>query len=184
MWLSFSLSNLNQSHLFLSHVLGDVAMTILTIIMLLLIAVAVVMAISYYKVNHYCVFFSANCCITPCDGYIYCLCEDICVIANDVEMRIPKGFKTDLATIPRILWPIIAPQFTNIVRPAILHDYMYAHGVASNRKFADDVLYSCLRAHKVSLFISLSFWLGVRLFGYFHYKGIRNGQVYRDFDRP
>jgi len=48
---------------------------------------------------------------------------------DDVIYRIPAGFITDGATIPRILWPIFGTP-TDIPRlyVALLHDYLYTVG--------------------------------------------------------
>ena len=40
------------------------------------------------------------------------------------KVIIPKGFKCDLASVPRILWPIIAPFELSEAAP-LVHDYLY-----------------------------------------------------------
>ena len=40
------------------------------------------------------------------------------------KIIIPKGFKCDLASVPRILWPIIAPFELSEAAP-LVHDYLY-----------------------------------------------------------
>jgi hypothetical protein len=69
---------------------------------------------------------------------------------STAKIEIPAGFKTDLASIPRILWSIIAPFELSLAAP-IVHDYLYNHaGLATNtseglivftRKEADVLLY-------------------------------------------
>lgn len=83
---------------------------------------------------------------------------------------IPKDFKTDLASIPRILWPIIAPQYSGFVSPAILHDYLYRCNNNFSRQFIDEILYSALITMNVTPFTASKFYLGVRLFGDSHFK--------------
>ena len=41
-----------------------------------------------------------------------------------VVCRVPKGFKSDLATIPRFLWPILPPD-GDYQAAAIIHDFLY-----------------------------------------------------------
>ena len=43
------------------------------------------------------------------------------VTANKISVK--KGFKTDLASVPRMMWNLIAPW--DIARAAIIHDYLY-----------------------------------------------------------
>ena len=49
-------------------------------------------------------------------------------------VKVPVGFKTDLASVPRILWPLY-PPFGKYIRASIIHDYLmlvkidYAHEV-------------------------------------------------------
>ncbi len=41
--------------------------------------------------------------------------------------KIPKGFKTDFASIPRIFWTFIAPEDQSILIPSIIHDFVYSN---------------------------------------------------------
>lgn len=98
---------------------------------------------------------------------------------------VPKNFETDLATIPRVLWPILAPQYTGFVSPAILHDYLYSCHTVDGRKFADDVLYSALLTEGNSRYTAAKFYIAVRLFGGLHFnegddycRRIRYGSTY------
>jgi len=49
--------------------------------------------------------------------------KDIGVNAPNNRITCSKGFKTDLASTPKILWNIIAPW--DIARSAIIHDLLY-----------------------------------------------------------
>ncbi len=89
---------------------------------------------------------------------------------DDKKYIIPKSFETDLASIPRLLWPLFAPQYSGFVAPAILHDYLYRCPNDISREFADEVLYSALIVENVSPFTASKFYLGVRLFGHSHFK--------------
>jgi hypothetical protein len=46
---------------------------------------------------------------------------------NDVVLRVPQGFIFDLASVPRVLWPVIAPFELSLVAP-LLHDFLYRAG--------------------------------------------------------
>lgn len=113
--------------------------------------------------------FINSACIIPVKGYDFKTCRIMKVMVDDKKYSIPKGFKTDLASIPRLLWPIFAPQYSGFVAPAILHDYLYRCNNHVTRQFADEVLYSALINENVTPFTASKFYLGVRLFGGSHY---------------
>lgn len=119
--------------------------------------------------NDHSVSFNTEACIQPYKRYDYHTCADISASVDGEEVIVPYGFKTDLASIPRILWPLLAPQYSAFVAPAILHDYLYQCG-SENRKWADEVFYSSLKAEGVSSYTAMKFYLAVRIFGAFHYQ--------------
>ena len=43
---------------------------------------------------------------------------------GDAEIRVPKGFVTDLASIPRLFWDLLPPDGP-WVKAAVIHDYLY-----------------------------------------------------------
>lgn len=49
--------------------------------------------------------------------------------SNDV-IRVPKGFITDLASVPKVFWNIIPPM-GKYSKAAVLHDWLYACQVFS-----------------------------------------------------
>lgn len=113
--------------------------------------------------------FINSVCVIPYYKYKYKTCKKILVTIDDKVFIIPKGFETDLASIPRFLWPIFAPHYSGFVAPAILHDYLYRCHNNITRIYADEVLYSALIAKNVTAFTASKFYLGVRLFGGSHY---------------
>lgn len=115
------------------------------------------------------VIFKNETCIVPIKGYNYRTCKAIKVSIDGKKYTIPKNFETDLASIPRFLWPILAPQYAGFVSPSILHDYLYRCKNNITRQFADEVLYSALIAENVTAFTASKFYLGVRLFGRSHF---------------
>jgi hypothetical protein len=114
-------------------------------------------------------FMNDGACIVPFKGYEYKTCKTMRVTIDDKKYTVPKDFETDLASIPRLLWPIFAPQYSGFVAPAILHDYLYRCNTHITRQFADEVLYSALITENVTPFTASKFYLGVRLFGGSHY---------------
>jgi hypothetical protein len=115
------------------------------------------------------VIFKSEACIIPLKGYNYRTCKAMRVSIDGKQYTIPKSFETDLASIPRVLWPILAPQYAGFVSPAILHDYLYRCNNNITRQFADEVLYSALITEDVTAFTASKFFLAVRLFGRSHF---------------
>lgn len=47
------------------------------------------------------------------------------IFGDVTAFKIPTGFKTDLASIPRIFWAFISPLDYVIQVPAVIHDFLY-----------------------------------------------------------
>lgn len=108
-------------------------------------------------------------CIEPITNYDYNICQSLEVRVDDKLITIPKGFITDLASIPKPLWPVLAPQYAGFVYPAILHDFFYRCPDNVTREYADDVFYYALKAEGISTYTAYKLWLGVRTFGGSHF---------------
>lgn len=52
--------------------------------------------------------------------------------SNEV-IKVPAGFVTDFASVPRIFWSIISPV-DNHGKAAVIHDYCYQYGIYSRKK--------------------------------------------------
>jgi Protein of unknown function (DUF1353) len=82
---------------------------------------------------------------------------------QDVKLsavRVPKGFVTDLASIPQALWWAL-PRTGRYVYPAIVHDYLYWNQKTS-RKEADDILLQSMIELNVSALKRDAIYAGVR----------------------
>jgi hypothetical protein len=80
-------------------------------------------------------------------------------------VRVPPGFETDLASIPRMARDV--PGFDPMGlsrRPSVLHDWLYAEGFES-RMEADRLFYAALRAEGVPEPTARIYYRAVRLFG-------------------
>lgn len=83
---------------------------------------------------------------------------------NSIKFTIPAHFKTDLATIPRIFWPIIGPHELGI-RASVKHDFLYR--VAKiKRKRADDIFLLDMEKDGVTLWKRRAAYRAVRIFGW------------------
>src|SRR5690606_5822346 len=96
-----------------------------------------------------------------------------CEIRFDIEgnhFTIPKGFDTDLASIPRPLWPLMAPSYSQFIRPAIVHDWLYRKTCDFDRYQTDLIFYHMLRNEGVSSFRAALMYYSVTLFGWRYYN--------------
>ena len=81
------------------------------------------------------------------------------------EFTVPRGFVTDLASIPRFFWRVI-PPFGLHSTPSIIHDYLYRRqpdGVS--RKEADEVFLDAMQAYGVPKLRRDVMYRTVRMFG-------------------
>ena len=85
----------------------------------------------------------------------------------DMEIVVPAGFPTDLATVPKI--PVIYEVFRDeAVKASIIHDYLYLSKIVS-RKMADDIFREAGFASNVTTWKMQMMWAAVRVFGPLYY---------------
>ncbi|MNC39249.1 hypothetical protein D3C75_878980 [compost metagenome] len=91
---------------------------------------------------------------------------------------VPRGFVTDLASIPRLLRPALDQNGASR-RPAVLHDALYCRK-STTRQQADDLFYEALRAEGVGHLTALLMYAGVRAGGWLYWNK-RDGLQADDF---
>lgn len=79
-------------------------------------------------------------------------------------IEIPAGFKSDLASIPRPLWCVLASP-SDIALEALFHDAAYSRQVVK-RRVADQTLLSMMEDRKVPWAVRWTVYLGVRVGGW------------------
>ena len=87
------------------------------------------------------------------------------VLCDGHVITIPKGFKTDLSSIPKILWGLF-PPFGNFLLAALVHDYLYVTKYKNDRGFCDrEMLYisNALNSNKLDNYLR---FYAVVLFGW------------------
>ena len=90
-------------------------------------------------------------------------------LSNEYFITIPKGFRTDLSSVPKILWGIF-PPFGNFLLASIVHDYLYVIKYKSNRAFCDkEMLIISNKLNKNKIDNYLRYW-AVRLFGWIYWR--------------
>lgn len=82
---------------------------------------------------------------------------------------VPKGFITDLASTPRILWAVGLSPIDSYMAAAIVHDYLYWNQRCS-RSEADDVLSLAMEESNVPPVQRYLVYQGVNLFGLSSWK--------------
>lgn len=114
--------------------------------------------------------FLTHTCIKPLIDYHYLTCDRIDFTINQEEFYIPAHFETDLASIPKIAWPIMAPAHSSLIRPAIVHDCFYRKTCIFSRFQTDLIFYHMLRNEGVSHFRASMMYYAVRAFGWNYYN--------------
>lgn len=87
------------------------------------------------------------------------------------RFTIPKGYTSDLASVPRLFWWLIPPH-GRIANAAIIHDYLYDNGIGSEllgekraRMIADVIFLGQMLRDGVPLWQASLCYRFVRIFG-------------------
>ena len=80
---------------------------------------------------------------------------------------VPVGFKTDLASVPRIpgVYAVIQGRAN---KAAVVHDWLYSR--QANREYADRLFYRAMRDEGVGPVMAWLIYAAVRVFGWFPYR--------------
>lgn len=100
----------------------------------------------------------------------YELTDTLRVELSHSIMEVPKGFHSDLASVPFPVTCLFARSAPITVYPSVFHDYLYRERVGVSRKQADDWYYELLIAEGVGYYKALVYYTGVRLFGWWAYN--------------
>lgn len=87
-----------------------------------------------------------------------------------IILVVPKGFKTDLASIPQILQNVI-PLVGNHLQAAIVHDLCYRSMVGISKDDADQMFYDSMRQLSVFWLKAQAMYRAVQVFGGGAFKG-------------
>jgi len=79
-------------------------------------------------------------------------------------IRVPKGFVTDFASVPWVLWTFL-PSWGRYGKAAVIHDYIYQKH-CKIRKEADYIFYEAMLVGGTQHWKARIMWAGVRLFGW------------------
>lgn len=86
-------------------------------------------------------------------------------------IKVPNGFITDFATIPRPLY-LIFPPIGRYNKAAMVHDYLYdaSCSLKLSRKDSDLIFLQAMEILGVKKWVRYSLFLAVRLFGRKHFR--------------
>lgn len=87
-----------------------------------------------------------------------------------VIVKVPKGFITDFASVPKILWNILPPT-GQYGKAAVIHDYLYRTLYQATKDEADCVFLEAMKALGVGVLTRYTMYYAVRYFGGRSYKG-------------
>lgn len=91
-------------------------------------------------------------------------------IRQGERIAVPRGFVTDFASVPRILWRVLPPT-GQYGKAAVIHDYLYRTSILQySRAEADLIFYEAMEDLGVNAWTSKLMYWAVRLFGRRAYK--------------
>ncbi|AQW82904.1 DUF1353 domain-containing protein [Campylobacter pinnipediorum] len=94
-------------------------------------------------------------------------------------IKVPKGYKTNGANIPRLLWSLFPPNAPEYLSAIVIHDYLCDVADSTikdnilknvNFKYADDMLLKALLTLSVNKFKSRLFYYSCRAYHKLRYK--------------
>lgn len=130
------------------------------------------------------------------DGHIWELTApfEYCVGSKDsnVKVIIPKGFITDFASVPKILWNLLPPT-GSYGKAAVVHDYLYQHPWVTIydvpaqptwfrtelkiRKECDEILNEAMQVLNVGKWTRRMVYTGVRVGGWKPWNSYREKEI-------
>jgi len=79
------------------------------------------------------------------------------------NINVPEGFRTDLASVPRVFW-ILIPPFGRYSQATVIHDYLYSEGKLS-KTLADKIFYKLMIRYGTYKWKAKIMYLAVCVFG-------------------
>src|SRR3712207_4168357 len=100
---------------------------------------------------------------------------------NGYQIKVPQGFVTDLASVPRIFWSIF-PPFGKYTPAAIVHDFLYSkfNDTGINRTLADRIFLLIMKELGVGYLKRNTMYKAVRVFGESSWKEKIRNEGYKD----
>ena len=110
---------------------------------------------------------------------LWVLTQPFIFSVDDEVFVVPRGFVTDGASVPRVMYPICSPVSGPFGQGAIAHDFYYSiDGPDIGRFRADQVLYAMGRLRGAWISEAQLVKSGVNLFGWMSYKTGRDKMTF------
>jgi hypothetical protein len=104
------------------------------------------------------------------DGFDY----HVGSLASTWVIRVPAGFRTDGASVPRLFWFLWPPFGGDYDQAAALHDYLYRTQFKFlERVVCDAIFVEAMKALNTSARARWCIFVGVRAFGWLTYRKYR-----------
>lgn len=99
------------------------------------------------------------------------LLSDYSYIVKNRKIKVPKGFITDFASVPRTLYIFILP-YGKHSSASLIHDWLYSKDctLKMGRKEADKIFLEIMKEEGVNIFKRNLMYCAVRLFGWIYYR--------------
>lgn len=92
------------------------------------------------------------------------------VFSVNSPIKIPAGFVTDFASVPKVLWNVMPPT-GQYGKAAVVHDYLYRTPHKATKAEADSVFLEAMTALGVGWWTRQTMYRGVQWFGGSSYRG-------------
>jgi len=80
-------------------------------------------------------------------------------------IRVPKGYRTDFASVPRFMWRVL-PPYGEYGKAAVIHDYLCDNNAhCASSKEAADIFFEAMTVLKVKAWKKYAMTWAVKLFG-------------------
>jgi hypothetical protein len=100
------------------------------------------------------------------------LTEEFSARTDIGTIRVPKGFVSDGASVPRSVYSIIGHPFGKYLESAIIHDYLYRDETEfdASRAEADSIFLELMKAQGIGFSKRWAMYLAVRSGGWLSFK--------------
>lgn len=99
------------------------------------------------------------------------LVDDCCFEFEEIRFIVPKGFVTDLASVPQFFWGIL-PAHCNASMPSVIHDYICQFAILPRQK-CDAIFLKLLKTTGMRKWQYGIMYGYVRVFGWVTYGRIK-----------
>ena len=101
-------------------------------------------------------------------------------VDSDEIIFVPAAFKTDFASIPRLLWPAMGHPTGKHGKAAVVHDWLYQYPEEYSRRRCDQIFLEAMRVLGVGWWKRSAMYAGVRIGGWVGWNRYRKADRKRE----